>query len=571
MIIEKDLIPYNTSQIPAGPWLVFSPHADDETFGMGGSLLLAADREIRTTVVFLTDGSSASNDINLKDIRRQEAQTVCGLLGVNDYYFWDLPDRELQVNQFLISKTADIINEIKPQTIFIPMQTELHPDHRKTAELVWSCLKQSNNFFGQVFAYEICSQGRINQLIDISAVVDRKRLAMSAYVSQQSINNYTQIVQSINIARTYTLPNTVLAAEGFWRYDNTTQSLASATIESLRPYWQINDNSDCPVVSVIVRTRNRKNYLREALQSLSEQTYSRLEVIVINDGGEDIKDLISSFSQLDIILIQLSNNLGRSKAANIGLDRASGKYLAFLDDDDLLEPDHIANLVLTLEHQLGIKAVYSAVRCIDGDGKDLCNKFGQVFDATHLLAANYIPIHSVLFARELVLAGCRMDESLDVYEDWDFWIQVSSMTDFRFIDKVTAVYRVYDINKQSGFGGIDSILNLESKGKASLDLFVKWLPKLSEVQLKKIMKIIMLADGKDAEIKKLTDILNDANTRITDLSSINEEQNASLNQKLIELSIKLQTTEQDLNGIKNSKSWQLTKPLRFIDQIIKNI
>ena len=57
MLMEHELLPYTASELPEGPWLVFAPHADDETFGMGGSLLLAAEQNIETHVVFVTDGA----------------------------------------------------------------------------------------------------------------------------------------------------------------------------------------------------------------------------------------------------------------------------------------------------------------------------------------------------------------------------------------------------------------------------------------------------------------------------------------------------------------------------------
>ncbi len=58
MILEEyQLLPYNNSDLPRGPWLVFAPHPDDETFGMGGSLLLAKQQNIATHVVFVTDGA----------------------------------------------------------------------------------------------------------------------------------------------------------------------------------------------------------------------------------------------------------------------------------------------------------------------------------------------------------------------------------------------------------------------------------------------------------------------------------------------------------------------------------
>jgi len=89
-------------------------------------------------------------------------------------------------------------------------------------------------------------------------------------------------------------------------------------------------------ISVIVPTRNRPLLLREALASISVQRGARFEVIIVNDGGCDISDVLSEFSgRLDLHQVALSKNGGPPAARNTGCGRARGRYLAYLDDDDL--------------------------------------------------------------------------------------------------------------------------------------------------------------------------------------------------------------------------------------------
>ena len=198
---------------------------------------------------------------------------------------------------------------------------------------------------------------------------------------------------------------------------------------------------ELPLVSLIVRTKNRPALLQDALQSICEQTYPKIEIIVVNDGGDDVSEVIRSFDGVDVtfVVVQFPVNMGRSKAANAGLDKATGDYIAFLDDDDWLEADHISTLVLAIKEHPEIMVVYSGVRCVDRDKKPLPDHFGAPFDATLLLAGNYIPIHAALFSKELLEFGCRVDESLAFYEDWDFWIQASMFTSFLFINEYSAV------------------------------------------------------------------------------------------------------------------------------------
>ena len=566
MINENDLIPYHTSILPAGPWLVFAPHPDDETFGMGGSLLLASDHGIETTAVILTDGSLGGDDKAIVDIRRNEAIQALKALGVKKYYFWNLPDRGLEVTDALILKVAEIISEVKPQSVFFPTPMELHPDHRQTAALVWEGLRQANSFTGKAFSYEIGTQGQINYLIDISSVVEKKAQVMALYVSQQALNNYTQIVKSLDRARTYTLPKNVLAAEGFWQHETLSKSLASDTLDNLRPYWQCAVRENPALVSIIVRTKERPALLREALQSCCEQTYPKIEIIVVNDGGDDISEVIRPFNGINttIVLVQFPVNLGRSKAANAGLDKATGGYIAFLDDDDWLEPGHIDTLVKAIEKHPANKVVYSGVRCVDDNKKPLPDHFGASFDATLLLAGNYIPIHAALFSRELLKLGCRMDESLEFYEDWDFWIQASMFTDFLFIDGYSAVYRNHGSIQQSGLGLGAKVKDIE---KASLPLFHKWLPRLQEDQLVKLMRDVQLKREKDSQIAERDLQIDTLNKTIAE----RDKQIIVLNQVTSEYDKQFIALNQTITGLISSSSWRVTSPLRWVGHQIKRI
>ena len=78
---EDVLIPFNTSPLPPGPWVVFAPHADDETFGMGGTLLKAKDQGIDTHLVVLTDGSKGGDAQDIVEIRLNEAKEASQILG----------------------------------------------------------------------------------------------------------------------------------------------------------------------------------------------------------------------------------------------------------------------------------------------------------------------------------------------------------------------------------------------------------------------------------------------------------------------------------------------------------
>ncbi len=208
---------------------------------------------------------------------------------------------------------------------------------------------------------------------------------------------------------------------------------------------------ESPLVSVIVRTRDRPELLAETLKSLAAQSHAPLEVVLVNDGGRDVRALAEEVcSGLSLALVTHEARRGRSAAANSGLRASRGRYLNFCDDDDVLYPDHVETLVSVLE-STGEKVAYTGVRNVyfSGPSAEASTKlrdevvFNKPFDPDLLLFENYIPLMSVMFSREILEEVEGFDEALDLFEDWDFWVRVSRRHRFLHVDKITAEYRFY--------------------------------------------------------------------------------------------------------------------------------
>ncbi len=123
-----------------------------------------------------------------------------------------------------------------------------------------------------------------------------------------------------------------------------------------------------PRVSIIIATRNRARLLREALESLRAQTFTDFEAIVIDDGfTDDTREVVGSFHDRFRYIHQA--NRGRSHARNRGLERARGRYVAFLDDDDLLRPNKLEIQVACLDDDPSVGWVYSSARNVDADAR----------------------------------------------------------------------------------------------------------------------------------------------------------------------------------------------------------
>ena len=222
------LIPFQTSQLLPGPWLVFAPHADDETFGMGGSLLKAKKENVETHLVVLTDGAFGGEREDLVKVREEEVNRAAQLLGIKSLHCWSEPDRGLDHNESLVGKITDTIRALAPAAVFFPGPFEIHPDHRATAFLVWSALQQlrENGVSPEAIAYEIGVQNPVNLLIDVTDQYAEKKEAMAIYASQNNENNYEELVLALDKGRTFSLPAQVEFAEGFFRFQSKDMGLS---------------------------------------------------------------------------------------------------------------------------------------------------------------------------------------------------------------------------------------------------------------------------------------------------------------------------------------------------------
>ena len=197
------------------------------------------------------------------------------------------------------------------------------------------------------------------------------------------------------------------------------------------------------LVSIVVRTMGRPALAR-AFERIAAQTHRPLETVVVDASGSLGEP---PASDTPVIMVR-KGRLDRPRAANAGLDAARGDAILFLDEDDEIEPTHIADLVQAMAASRA-RAAYSQTRLVDAAGATQ-RVFGGPFDRMALFRSNYLAIHAVLFERSLAADGCRFDESLAMFEDWDFWLQVAMRTSFGFTGKPTAIYHA--AGGQSGAG-----------------------------------------------------------------------------------------------------------------------
>jgi glycosyltransferase involved in cell wall biosynthesis len=196
---------------------------------------------------------------------------------------------------------------------------------------------------------------------------------------------------------------------------------------------QILASSQRPKVSICVPTYNRKKYLKETLESIFSQTYKDYEIIVVDDGSTDgTEDMIKKLGVP--ITYHWQENGGDAAARNKLIELARGKYISFIDSDDLLFPDAIERLVKVVEAEAEDVIAYGSYIRINQDGYvyGKCKRKLYSGDITKHLFQTII-VHSCgsIFPRKILKDAVAFDTSLNVCSDYDIWLSLS--TKYRFI------------------------------------------------------------------------------------------------------------------------------------------
>ncbi len=206
-----------------------------------------------------------------------------------------------------------------------------------------------------------------------------------------------------------------------------------------------------PVVSVIIPTYNRANYLKDSIRSVISQTVKDIEIIVINNYSTDnTLEIVRSFNDNRIKTINFKNSGVIARSRNQGIIQSSGKYIAFLDDDDQWCEDKLELQIKYLESHPEFSVVYSNAIIIDekGNRKGLLINHGQAKEGRifqDLLGANFVTILTVLMRRQIPdsIGLFNEEPSMIAVEDYEYWTRAALKYGFGYIDKPLAMYRVH--------------------------------------------------------------------------------------------------------------------------------
>ncbi|TVP52824.1 MAG: glycosyltransferase [Halomonadaceae bacterium] len=212
-------------------------------------------------------------------------------------------------------------------------------------------------------------------------------------------------------------------------------------------------HSEEPLVSVLIPAFNRVDLIEETVQSVWAQTYSRVELIVVDDGSTDGTyeklQQLSDQGNLTLLTHQGRANKGQSAALNLALRHASGRYISILDSDDLFLPQKLEKQVHYLENHPDVGLVYGLGEAVDSQG----NWLYDLLSADHtepndpaavLLDCYFLLPQNALVRKQVFDQAGLFEESFRAAQDHDMLIRLAELTRFGFMPEKFFQYRRHD-------------------------------------------------------------------------------------------------------------------------------
>ncbi|MGM0215608.1 rhamnan synthesis F family protein [Enterococcus sp. AZ109] len=312
------------------------------------------------------------------------------------------------------------------------------------------------------------------------------------------------------------------------------------------------------IVSIIVTSYNHGQYIEECLRSIFSQTYKKIELLVIDDGSSDASDLIIKHtlhdSPFEVTEYLTQNNSGVCVTRNRGLEWATGEYLLFIDSDDYIDSDFVANLVEVAKTK-SADIVYCDLADID---TQMIHMKAKPFDKITFLQGNYISNTSLI--RRSIIGETRYDLQLnrEFLEDYDFIMQLifenGALPFYAKQNKLN--YRVLD----SSISRKDDHLSREYFYRIYLYILKKHILTYSDEVFQAIKNNDLILETRIAElINHLSDI--------TDYVKELEDENKKLKEQNEQMYQMNQLVIQDKQLILNTASYRvgnmIIKPIKY--------
>lgn len=209
--------------------------------------------------------------------------------------------------------------------------------------------------------------------------------------------------------------------------------------------------SDKPKVTVLISTYNRPQYLAEAIESVVNQTFQNWELIVLNDGGVDVAEVVDKFADPRVIYVPDTENKGAARRFNQGLALARGDYVTYLGDDDTFYPNHVEVLSKALDEHPEVALAYSDLYAASSiadrrTGKryilDKRVNVSRGFNREFMFHYNHVLHVSLMHRLEAAKRVGGFDESVKVLIEWSLNRRLAFLYDFLHVEVPTGEYHM---------------------------------------------------------------------------------------------------------------------------------
>ena len=210
-------------------------------------------------------------------------------------------------------------------------------------------------------------------------------------------------------------------------------------------------------VSVIIATYNMAGYLPHAVRSVLDQDYPDLEIQIIDDGStDDTPTVVGQWQDEPRVRVHRQANGGQARAKNAGIARSTGRFIAFLDADDMWLPGKLVRQLPLFAGRPEVGVVYSEYERMDEAGHPLAKgptrmHRGRV--SGPLLIENFISFPSAIVRRECIERHGPFDEGLGMGIDYELWLRLSAHYEFDFVCEPTVRYRIWSGQMSRNYRG----------------------------------------------------------------------------------------------------------------------
>lgn len=258
-----------------------------------------------------------------------------------------------------------------------------------------------------------------------------------------------------------------------------------------------------PLVSVVIPFYSGRAWLIEAIKSVEKQKYSNLEIIVINDGSkEDISDVKEMYNSINVVH---KTNGGPASARNLGIEKSAGKYIAFLDSDDIWLNDKLTKQIEEMENNQYAWSHHSYEMFWDNSTKckiiDTHVHYGDVYKDC-FISFKVQTSCVVVLRRILIEHSIRFPETKRYGQDTDFYKQIAKRYPIGYINGVHSRFRIRGTN-----AGFRARVQLNDKARA-------WNEIKDDTNVMKILPDSVIFAYKTSNV--LYGVINFLNNRITD-------------------------------------------------------